>query len=373
MTTDCRMILKAFAALLGVAVASTVTAGAAPRPLDCPLRDTSFSIDSPLIDVVLKPEARDILRSELGESFDRLPSFYTRTSTPSFGAITTLRTVAGYMNAWGDRLSRINQRLATLPVTDADRIARCARYDDLPPEIARQTGGIRVLLFEKIVGFHHGASVDLARQTVQALAAENGWSVFVTDRGGVMTPELLRQFDVVVWNNVSGDVLTLRQRAAFRRYIERGGGFVGLHGSGGDPASFWPWYVDELLGQRFLGHPMQPQFQDGAIRIELREHPIAAGLPAQWTLNDEWYSFIENPRTRGASVLATLDESSYQPGAALAMGEDHPIIWTRCVGRGRSFYSAVGHQASVYADGNYRRLLGQAIEWAGNRKSKCGQ
>jgi uncharacterized protein len=45
----------------------------------------------------------------------------------------------------------------------------------------------------------------------------------------------LKRFDAVVWNNVSGDVLTIPQRSDFKAYIENGGGFAGFHGSAGDP------------------------------------------------------------------------------------------------------------------------------------------
>jgi len=69
-------------------------------------------------------------------------------------------------------------------------------------------------------------------------------------------------------------------------------------------------------------------------------------------------------------VLATLDEKTYTPGD-LTMG-DHPIAWTRCIGQGRSFYSAIGHRPEAYADPRHLRLLEQATEWAaGKTKAAC--
>jgi uncharacterized protein len=65
----------------------------------------------------------------------------------------------------------------------------------------------------------------------------------------------------------------------------------------------------------------------------------------------------------------SIDESSYVPGSffgkALAMGADHPVIWKHCVGRGRAFYSALGHTAESYAEPEYREVLKRAINWAG--------
>jgi type 1 glutamine amidotransferase len=185
-----------------------------------------------------------------------------------------------------------------------------------------------------------------------------------------MHPSVLRQFDVVIWNNVSGDVLTLSQRKAFRAYMQRGGGFVGVHGAGGDPAYFWNWYVDELIGARFIGHPDDPQFRDARITVADNTASIGVGLPREWTMNDEWYSFQKSPRAAGATVIASLDERSYSPGSGvfggppLAMGADHPIAWTRCVGKGRSFYSAIGHRPQTYTDTAHMHLLEQAIQWA---------
>ena len=95
-----------------------------------------------------------------------------------------------------------------------------------------------------------------------------------------------------------------------------------------------------------------------------------AGIDPVWTRVEEWYSFEASPRGEGVEVLATLDESSYSPRMKiamidrdLAMGDDHPIIWSHCIGRGRAIYSALGHQAEAYDEALHRRFLAQAIDW----------
>ena len=75
-------------------------------------------------------------------------------------------------------------------------------------------------------------------------------------------------------------------------------------------------------------------------------------------------------------MLLTVDESSYDPtglfGKDVAMGEDHPVVWTRCVGKGRSFYSALGHQPEAYMVPQHVNMLKGAIEWAaGIHGSRC--
>lgn len=345
------------ALLTGVSRAAPVT--------DCPLRDAPFSVDSPLIDVLLSPPATAVLhRAWPGAKV--LPAWQAKTETPSFATIITLRSMAG--QAGFPALQTLDEQLRAVPVTDADRTARCARYDNDVPQITTAAGSPRLLVFEKVNGFLHGPAIQAARDALKAIAQRRGWSLTVTDKGGAMTPAFLRQFDAVIWNHVSGDVLTLSQRAAFQAYMEGGGGFVGVHGSGGDPETFWDWYVDTLVGARFKGHPMKPQFQDARIVIQDRASPITSGLGGGWTMSDEWYSFRNNPRAGGARILATLDERSYAPGD-LAMGADHPIVWTRCVGRGRAFYSAIGHRPEAYAEPHHARLLAQAVAWAADRRS----
>ena len=156
-------------------------------------------------------------------------------------------------------------------------------------------------------------------------------------------------------------------------YIDNGGGFVGIHGSGGDPVYFWDWYADELLGARFIGHPMDPQFQDARVVIEDTASAIGNDMAPGWTMKEEWYSFASSPRATGATVIATLDESSYSPvgrgGQDVRMGADHPIVWTRCVGGGRSFYSAIGHLPELYSEPHNIKLLERGILWAAGRGS----
>jgi type 1 glutamine amidotransferase len=137
----------------------------------------------------------------------------------------------------------------------------------------------------------------------------------------------LKRFDAAIWNNVSSDVLTVGQREAFKSYIENGGGFAAVHGSGGDPYVDWDWYADTLIGARFLSHPMNPQFHNATLRVDDPKSPIVQNVQAEWTMQDEWYSFKTNPRKTGAHVLVTLDESTYTPMSGkldLRMG-DHPI------------------------------------------------
>jgi type 1 glutamine amidotransferase len=361
-----KRILIASSALAASLLAGSAASAAAPVT-DCPLRDAPFSIESPLVDVLLSPAAKAVLEKAAPGRFSKLPPRFAGTTPPTFAAILSLREGGPMMGIRPEALPAIDAELRALPVTAADRRARCARYDNERPQFNLPAGKPRLLLFEKINGFKDEPSVNAAHAAFLAMAERKGWAIAVTDKGGAFNAATLRRFDAVIWNNISGDVLTLSQRRAFQRWLERGGAFLGIHGTNGDPVAFWPWFTDTLIGTRFLAHPMAPQYQDARIAIDDAGHPIARGLPREWTMNDEWYSFKTNPRAAGARVIATLDESTYSPEGMMKMNlrmGDHPIAWTKCIGRGRMFYSAIGHRPETYSEPHHVAMLEAAIDWA---------
>ena len=171
-----------------------------------------------------------------------------------------------------------------------------------------------------------------------------------------------------MFNNVSGDVFTPEQRKAFKDWIEAGGGFVGIHGSGGDMSYAWDWYVNDLIGAQFIGHTMDPQFPEATMNIVDKNHPATADLPDTWTREEEWYSFDASVRAKGFTVLATVDETTYETkgpfGQDITMGDDHPLVWWHCEGKGRALYSALGHKPEYYSEENHRTILLGATKWA---------
>jgi type 1 glutamine amidotransferase len=241
-------------------------------------------------------------------------------------------------------------------------------FDETAPELPAgfQSGG--VLVFSKTNGFRDEPAIQASNAALVAIATMRGWPVFVTENGAVMNDAQLAKFKLVVWNNTSGDILNEAQRASFKQWIERGGSYLGTHGSGGDPRvsqghtslADWQWYVDTLVGAQFVVHS---SIMPGDIHIEDTKSPLMKGLPAVWHRDEEWYAFEASPRAKpGFHILATVDEKSYTPGRA-TMGEDHPLVWWHCVEKGRSVYSALGHAARFYAEPLMIRLLDNAMAW----------
>lgn len=241
-------------------------------------------------------------------------------------------------------------------------------YETQPPSLPADIKRPAVLVFSKTNGFRHDDAIPAANRLLAEMAKGMGWGYFQTENAAVFSPQILSRFDAVVFNNVSGDVFTSSQRQALQGYLNGGGGYVGIHGAGGDMKYAWRWYVDDLIGAQFIGHTLNPQFQQATVRVEDAGHPATRSLPGSWQRTEEIYSFDKSVRARGYTVLVTIDEKSYSPeglfGQDLRMGADHPMVWWHCIGKGRVLYSAFGHRAEAYAEPEYRRLLSGAIAWA---------
>lgn len=356
--------LRTFAGL-ALALGVSVTGGAdaaTGRVRDCPLARTAYSADTPVIDLLLDGRAKAIVES--AGVFAKIPPIALRTTPPSFASILSLRVMARTLPLDEKLVADLEKRLAALPIRPEDSIARCARYEaDKADAPAVPAGAPAVLIFDRSNGFRDGPSVLAATEALRAIGERRRWTFVFSSSAGDFTPRNLSRFRAILWNNVSGDMLTLGQRAALRRFVERGGGFAAIHGSGGDPIYLWDWYADELIGARFIGHP--DAHQKGRVIVENPADPLTAGIARDWAPVEEWYSFAKSPRGPRTRVLLSLDETSYKPvsgGRDLSMG-DHPIAWIRCVGRGRSFYSAIGHRPENYRDPSNVRLIEQGIAW----------
>jgi hypothetical protein len=255
-------------------------------------------------------------------------------------------------------------------------------YESNPPEIARDFGAssrLRVLLFTKTNSFRHYDGIEGARKLFDALAAKRDWALFASENSALFDAEHLALFDVVVFANASGDMLSDAQDLAFQSWLESGGAWIGIHAAGDDSHADWAWYQDTLIGGVFTAHTLGPQTQQATVLVEDRDHPVTRDLPASFEHAEEWYSWDASARERGFEVLLSVDESTYEPFARIFGSErdlrmgDHPVVWWRCVGRGRALYTALGHWADAYANPHYARLLENGVEWAADASaSSCG-
>ncbi|MEU7696222.1 DUF1349 domain-containing protein [Microbispora sp. SCL1-1] len=221
----------------------------------------------------------------------------------------------------------------------------------------------KVLVFSKTTGFRHD-SIPEGIAAVQQLGQQNNFAVDTTEDSTKFTDENLAQYQAVVFMSTTGDPLgTQDQKDAFQRYIEKGGGFVGVHAAA-DSGYNWAWY-GKLVGAYFKQHPA---IQQATVKVEDPAHPSTKDLPTTWTRTDEWYDYQTNPRGT-VHVLTSLDEKSYSGGT---MGADHPNTWCQDYDGGRSWYTGLGHQKENYSEANFLKLLLGGIKTAaGAEKADC--
>lgn len=252
------------------------------------------------------------------------------------------------------------------------------QHDTTAPEIAADFGegkALRVLVFSKTNSFRHDDGIAGARRLFDAIAERRGLALHYSENGALFDAGHLARFDVVVFSNASGNMLSDEQDRAFEAWLRAGGGWLGIHSAGDASHAKWTWYRENLIGGNFIGHIMGPQTQEARVVVENRAHAVTAGLPAEFTHEEEWYSWDRSPRTLGFDVLLTVDEESYTPelrvlgsNTDLRM-KDHPVVWSRCVEGGRALYSAMGHWGSAYENPFYARLLENALLWVGDPAS----
>ena len=190
--------------------------------------------------------------------------------------------------------------------------------------------GAHVLVFSKTSGFRH-ESIPAGLIALQKLASERQFNLVATEDATQFSDENLRHFNAVIFLNTTGDVLDETQQLAMERFIQAGGGFVGIHSATdtewqGD----WFWYRN-LVGAVFKNHPNEPSnVQAAKVLVTDKNHPSTATLPDSFSLADEWYNFRDFYEF--IHVIAKVDETTYQGGEH---NHDHPI----------SCYQGVLHRA----------------------------
>ena len=240
-------------------------------------------------------------------------------------------------------------------------------FDSVAPELPSLTRPA-VLLFSKTNGWRHD-SIPQQVAAVTALAKARGWSVYATENAAIFNPAQLATFDLVVFASATGDMFLPDQRAAFEGWLAKGGGFVGLHAAG--DGSHAPWYQTLLGYGSYTGHPGgADQFQTSDMILLDRAHPATGHLPARWRWTEEYYAY-GRPVDADVHVLARLDEIGMRLEPRHTMGDKHALIWWRCEGKARIFYSALGHNPEAWSDPALLTMVDGAMTWAA-RKAGAG-
>jgi cytochrome c len=218
--------------------------------------------------------------------------------------------------------------------------------------------GKKILVFSKTQSFRH-TSIPFCIAAIKKMGVENEFSVDTTENAQNFNEENLKNYNVVIFNSTTGNVLTEPQQIAFERYIQAGGAYVGIHAAS-DTEYDWAWY-GKLVGGYFNGHPGKnvSNVQNGKFIIKDHTHPSTSFMPDSVERKDEFYNFKEF--NTDVKVLLTVDEKSYQEGK---MGDFHPMAWYHEYDGGRAFYTNWGHTHETFTDEiPLKHILG-GLQWA---------
>ena len=205
----------------------------------------------------------------------------------------------------------------------------------------KREGTPRLLVFSKTMGFEH-ASIPAGIAALEKLGQQNAFTIDATKNSGVFTDENLSKYSAIVFLSTTGNILNPTQQAAFERYIQAGGGFMGIHAAT-DTEYDWDWY-NKLVGGQFLSHPKgTPQAN---FIIQDKNHPSTEFFTDTiWNRTDELYNFKN--LNNEVNVLITVDEATYEGGEN---GAYHPMAWYHEFDGGRAFYTAGGHTDESFSE-----------------------
>jgi type 1 glutamine amidotransferase len=230
-------------------------------------------------------------------------------------------------------------------------------------------------------GYQHEA-ISHALATIERLGRESGLydtyirtdSQLITKRPitfrtgtGIATGEQflahnLDFFDAIFFFGVREIDLTDDQKADLLAFVkEDGKGFVAAH-SGATAFFSWPAF-GEMLGGRFDEHPWG--ITDATVVVDDPAFPAMAGFPAVSVRTDEHYQLKDFSRDR-VRVLAHLDASRLDLAKPLVhrADGDFPVAWAHEYGKGRVFYSTLGHIVESWDDPVLQKMYFNALRWS---------
>jgi len=232
----------------------------------------------------------------------------------------------------------------------------------------------RVLVVTATEGFPH-SSVTTAERVLNKLGTQSGaYKVVAVIRSGprptdageenkwlekmhhdfaeLMSAAALNDYDAVIFANTTGE-LPIPDKDAFIAWVKAGHAFIGMH-SATDTLHKYSPFID-MIGGEFLQHG--PQVKVTCINQDIR-HPATRRIGASYEVFDEIYQF-KNFHREQVHGLLTLDRhpNNGTPG-------DYPISWCKQFGRGKMFYTSLGHREEVWDSPTYQDHILGGIKWA---------
>jgi uncharacterized protein len=249
--------------------------------------------------------------------------------------------------------------------------AQSAVNDALPPAPhAKQIHLKHVLVIAQTKGWQHD-SVPTCMVAIYNMGKQSGlWDTTLrTDTELITKKELkangknLDYFDLLVFCSTTGEMdLDAGQKQDMLSFIhDDGKGFVGIHAAL-DTNYTWPEY-GEMIGGWFDQHPWGTF--NAPIINEDPTFPAVRHFPAAFVKYDEIYQPKAWSRDK-VNVLLSLDPSKLDYNNPRVHRDDHDfaVAWSKLYGKGRVFYSTLGHTEESWDDPDIKTMYFEAIKWA---------
>jgi len=239
-----------------------------------------------------------------------------------------------------------------------------------------ETSHRKVLCFSRSVLFEHpvirreGGRLSLAESILVDLGRRHGFDVECTKDGAVFDHDL-GKFDAILSYSCGspadlakakgldqGSPLTPEGRRRVLKAVLGGKGFVAVH-----PGI---WMLPEAVGGDCIAHGSQ---QAATMRVTSPKFPGLSGAGESFSFKEEWFSLhrfandihvILVQDCRGMSLENPLDKRCYDR-------PPFPATWCRMHGKGRVFYTSMGHREDVWANPIFQQILLGGLRWA------CGE
>jgi type 1 glutamine amidotransferase len=227
----------------------------------------------------------------------------------------------------------------------------------------------QILVIGEEKGYRH-ESVSHAMATVERLGTETGlWdSTIRTDAEALTKKKLeynaknLDNFDAVFFFTAGDLEMDAQQKSDFLSFIhEDGKGFIGIH-SAAITFVDWPEY-GEMIGGYYDEHPWGTF--DAPIIVEDPAFPGMQQWPKSFVLRDEIYQMRNYSRDK-VRVLMRLDAAKIDVGSKNVhrTDRDFAVTWARMYGKGRVYYTTLGHLQDNWDKPEFQKMLIEAIKWA---------
>jgi type 1 glutamine amidotransferase len=218
----------------------------------------------------------------------------------------------------------------------------------------------QLLFVTECKGFRHQV-LHQAEEIMEQLGQANGFDVTITQMAEThLTPQALKNLDVIVFYTTGELPLTDAQKTALLDWIRSGKFFLGIH-SATDTFYKWPEY-GKMIGGYFNKHPWTQEITV-TLKTDDKSHPASRHLPDGWSMKEEIYQIKEFIGRDQTHVLVSLDQTKTDMTRNGVEAKDFPLVWWHEYGKGKVMYNAFGHRPDVWSTDWYKLMMTNSIKW----------